>query len=69
MKLVVGGEAGFVSRQSLTPEKPRRTFMPPVETPQTSPRLVAKRKRPSKQDDDVLPQSAGPRPSSLPGLA
>ena len=43
--------------------------MPPVETPQISPRLVAMRKHPSKQDDDVLPQSAGPRPSSLPGLA
>ena len=70
MKLVVAGEAGFVFRQSTTPEKPlERFFSPPVGTPQRSPRLVAKRKRRSKQDDDVLPQSAGPGPSSLPSLA
>ena len=43
-KLVVADEAGFVSRLSTTPEKPKGTFMPPVQT-RGSPRLAAKRKR------------------------
>ena len=42
-KLVAAGEAGFISVKALTPEKPKGTFMPLVETPRRSPRLAAKR--------------------------
>ena len=44
-QLVATSEAGFVSVESSTPEKPRGTFIPLVETPRRSPRLAAKRKR------------------------
>ena len=43
-QLVATSEAGFVSIESSTPEKPRGTFIPLVETPRRSPRLAAKRK-------------------------
>ena len=41
-KTVTAGAAGYISLQSLTPEKPKGTFFPPVLTPRRSPRLAAK---------------------------
>ena len=42
-KLVAAGEAGFVSIESSTPDKPRGTFVPLIEpvTLRRSPRLAA----------------------------
>ena len=43
-KTVTAGHcaAGYISLQSLTPEKPKGTFLPPVLTPWRSPRFAAK---------------------------
>ena len=41
-KTVAAGATGYISLQSLTPEKPKGTFLPPVLTPWRSPRLAAK---------------------------
>ena len=41
-KTVAAGATGYISLQSLTPEKPKGTFLPPVLTPWKSPRLAAK---------------------------
>ena len=44
-KLLATGEAGFVSLEASTPERPEGTFVPTLGTPRRSPRLAAKRKR------------------------
>ena len=41
-KTVAAGATGYISLQSLTPEKPKGMFLPPVLTPWKSPRLAAK---------------------------
>ena len=41
-KTVTAGATGYISLQSLTPEKPKGTFLPPVLTLRRSPHLVAK---------------------------
>ena len=54
-KLLATGEAGFVSLESSTPERPVGTFVPALGTPRRSPRLTAKRKR-SRSHAESLPQ-------------
>ena len=44
-KLLATSEAGFISVESSTPEKPVGTFIPALGMPRRSPRLAAKRKR------------------------
>ena len=44
-KLLATGEAGFISLEASTPERPVGTFVPTLITPRRSPRLAAKRKR------------------------
>ena len=39
---MAAGATGYISLQSLTPEKLKGTFLPPVLTPWRSPRLAAK---------------------------
>ena len=41
-KTVTAGAAWYISLQSLTPEKPKGTILPPVLTPRRSLRLAAK---------------------------
>ena len=71
-KVVVAGEVGFVSINSSTPEKPRGTYLPLLETPRRSPRLAAlKRKREQSCHADTMatsgkkPRSDAPKPQSL----
>ena len=54
-KLLATGQAGFVSLESSTPERPVGTFVPSLGTPRRSPRLAAKRKR-SRTHAESLPQ-------------
>ena len=44
-KFLATDEAGFISVESSSPEKPVGTFIPALWTPRRSPRLAAKRKR------------------------
>ena len=53
-KTVCVSAAGYISQQSLTPDKPKGTFLPLPLTPRRSPRLAAKQLAP--------PTTSIPRP-------